>query len=193
MPPFAPVRAIAMPFPADNIDTDQILPARFLHLARDADHGACLFRDLADAPGFVLRDPRYIGAQIALAGHNFACGSSRENAVWAMHGAGFRAVIAPSFGDIFAQNGLKNGLLAVRLPQDVVAAMIASALADPTGEITVDLEAQTVTAADGTTHPFEIDPFARRCLLDGIDELSFTLSHEAEIAAFEHRLGRANI
>ncbi len=189
---FRPVRSIAVPFARDNIDTDQILPARFLHLPRDADHGACLFRDLRGAPDFPLDRPQWQGARIALGGRNFACGSSRENAVWAMHGHGFRAVIAPSFGDIFAQNGLKNGLLPVRLPEATVAAMIARAEAEPSAELTVDLQAQQVIDADGVAHPFEIDPFARRCLLEGIDELAFTLSHEEEIAAFERRIGREN-
>ena len=115
-----------MPFARDNIDTDQILPARFLHLPRDADHGACLFRDLRYRPDgtvvedFPLNRPAWQQGAIALGGENFACGSSRENAVWAMHGHGFRAVIAPSYGDIFAQNGLKNGLLPVRLPAATV-------------------------------------------------------------------------
>jgi 3-isopropylmalate/(R)-2-methylmalate dehydratase small subunit len=198
MEPFRRLRSVAVPFAKDNIDTDQILPARFLHLPRDADHGACLFRDLryqadgSEVADFPLNRPAWRQGRIALGGHNFACGSSRENAVWAMHGHGFRAVIAPSFGDIFAQNGLKNGLLPVRLPAATVRAMIAQAEADPTGEVTVDLEAQTVTAADGDIHPFEIDPFARKCLLEGIDELAFTLAHAEEIAAFERRLGREN-
>jgi 3-isopropylmalate/(R)-2-methylmalate dehydratase small subunit len=196
---FQTVRSVAVPFAKDNIDTDQILPARFLHLPRDADHGACLFRDLRYRPdgteieAFPLNRPAWREGRIALGGDNFACGSSRENAVWAMHGHGFRAVIAPSFGDIFAQNGLKNGLLPVRLPAATVAMMIAQAEANPEGEVTVDLEAQTVTAADGSVHPFEIDPFARKCLLEGIDELAFTLSHAEEIAAFERRFGRENI
>ena len=195
---FRTLRSVAVPFAQDNIDTDQILPARFLHLPRDADHGACLFRDLRHAPDgtevadFPLNRPAWRQGRIALGGQNFACGSSRENAVWAMHGHGFRAVIAPSFGDIFAQNGLKNGLLPVRLPAGVVAMMIAQAEATPEGEVTVDLEAQTVTAADGSVHPFEIDPFARKCLLEGIDEMAFTLSHHEDIAAFERRFGREN-
>ncbi len=195
---FAPVRSVAVPFARDNIDTDQILPARFLHLPRDADHGACLFRDLrwradgSEDPDFPLNRAPWRDVRIALGGRNFACGSSRENAVWAMHGHGFRAVIAPSFGDIFAQNGLKNGLLPVRLPEATVAAMIARAEADPSAELTVDLQAQHVIDADGIAHPFEIDPFARRCLLDGIDELAFTLSHHEDIAAFENRIGRDN-
>ncbi|WP_270933350.1 3-isopropylmalate dehydratase small subunit [Falsiroseomonas oryzae] len=195
---FQVVRSVAVPFPKSNIDTDQILPARFLHLPRDADHGACLFRDLRYRPDgseieeFPLNRPVWRTGRIALCGDNFGCGSSRENAVWAMHGHGFRAVIAPSFGDIFAQNGLKNGLLPVRLLAGTVAMMIAQAETDPQGEVTVDLQAQTVTAADGSVHDFEIDPFARRCLLEGIDELAFTLGHDEEIAAFERRFGREN-
>ena len=193
------VRSVAVPFARDNIDTDQILPARCLHLPRDADHGACLFRDLRYRPDgtevedFPLNRPAWRQGAIALGGENFACGSSRENAVWAMHGHGFRAVIAPSFGDIFAQNGLKNGLLPVRLPAATVAMMIAQAEAEPEGEVTVDLAAQLVIAADGSRHDFDIDPFARRCLLEGIDELAFTLSHDEDIAAFERRFGRENI
>lgn len=193
------LRSPAVPFRPVNIDTDQILPARFLHLPRDADHGACLFRDLryrpdgAEIEDFPLNRPIWRDARIALCGDNFGCGSSRENAVWAMHGHGFRAVIGTSFGDIFAQNGLKNGLLPVRLPAGTVAMMMAQAEADPAGEITVDLEAETVTAADGSVHRFETDPFARRCLLDGVDELGFTLSLTDEIAAFERRFGRENI
>ena len=196
---FQTLRSVAVPFAKDNIDTDQILPARFLHLPRNADHGACLFRDLRYQPDgsevedFPLNRPAWRQGRIALGGENFACGSSRENAVWALHGHGFRAVIAPSFGDIFAQNGLKNGLLPVRLPAATVAMMIAQAEADPAGEVTVDLESQTVTAADGSVHRFEIDPFARQCLLEGIDELAFTLSHHEDIAAFERRFGRENI
>lgn len=196
---FQTLRSVAVPFAKDNIDTDQILPARFLHLPRDADHGACLFRDLRYRPDgsevedFPLNRPAWRQGRVALGGENFACGSSRENAVWALHGHGFRAVIAPSFGDIFAQNGLKNGLLPVRLPAATVTMMIAQAEADPMGEVTVDLESQAVTAADGSIHHFEIDPFARKCLLEGIDELAFTLSHHEDIAAFERRFGRENI
>ena len=191
-------RSVAVPFAKPNIDTDQIIPGRFLHLPRDADHGAHLFQDLRFQPdgsevaGFPLNRPVWRHARIALAGRNFGCGSSRENAVWAMHGYGFRAVIAPSFGDIFAQNGLKNGLLPVVLPEPTFAMMIAQAEAEPEAEVTVDLGAQTVAAADGSLHRFEIDPFARTCLLEGIDELAFTLSHHEDIAAFERRFGREN-
>jgi 3-isopropylmalate/(R)-2-methylmalate dehydratase small subunit len=196
---FRTVRSVAVPFAKDNIDTDQIIPGRFLHLPRDADHGAHLFQDLRFRPDgseiedFPLNREGWRGARIALGGQNFACGSSRENAVWAMHGYGFRAVIAPSFGDIFRQNGLKNGLLPVVLPAQTVAMMIAQAETMPEGEVVVDLESQTVTAADGSVHAFEIDPFARQCLLEGIDEMQFTLAHHEEIAAFERRFGRENI
>ena len=198
MEPFRTLRSVAVPFAKDNIDTDQIIPARFLHLPRDADHGACLFRDLryradgSEIEDFPLNRPAWRHGRIALGGANFGCGSSRENAVWAMQGHGFGAVIAPSLGDIFTQNGLKCGLLPVVLPAETVAMMIAQAEANPEGEVTVDLETQTVTAADGSVHRFEIDPFARRCLLDGIDEMAFTLAHDDQITAFERRFGREN-
>ncbi len=196
---FTTLHAAAVPFARDNIDTDQILPARFLHMARDADHGACLFRDLRAGPDgtevadFPLNRPGWRDARIALGGRNFACGSSRENAVWALHGHGIRAVIAPSFGDIFAINAVKNGLLPVVLPAEAVAALMAEAEAHPGAAITIDLAAQTVTAADGTVHPFDIDGFTRHCLLEGVDELAFTLSHAEDIAAFERRMDRGNI
>jgi 3-isopropylmalate/(R)-2-methylmalate dehydratase small subunit len=199
MQPWRTERSVAAPFAKSNIDTGQIIPARFLHLPRDADHGAHLFQDLrfspdgAEVADFPLNQPAWRRARIAVCGENFGCGSSRENAVWAMHGHGFRAVIAPSFGDIFRQNGLKNGLLPVVLPAEVVGAMIAQAIADPAGEVTVNLQAQLVTAADGSQHPFEVDPFARRCLLEGVDELAYTLSLDDDIAAFERRFGRENI
>lgn len=195
---FTTLRSAAVPFARDNIDTDQILPARFLHLPRDADHGACLFRDLryaadgTEVPDFPLNREGWRHARIAIGGRNFACGSSRENAVWAIQGAGMRTVIAPSFGDIFAINAVKNGVLPVVLPVEAVASLIAEAEAHPGTEIAVDLEAQTVTAADGTVHRFEIDPFTKHCLLEGMDELAFTLGHEDEIAAFERRIGREN-
>jgi 3-isopropylmalate/(R)-2-methylmalate dehydratase small subunit len=195
---FTTLHAAAVPFARDNIDTDQILPARFLHLPRDADHGACLFRDLryaadgTEVPDFPLNRAGWRDARIILGGRNFACGSSRENAVWAVQGHGVKAVIAPSFGDIFAINAVKNGILPVTLPEDAVAALMAEAEAHPGAAITIDLESCTVTAADGSVHGFEIDPFTRHCLLEGVDELAFTLSHEEDIAAFERRQGREN-
>ncbi len=125
-------------------------------------------------------------------GRNFACGSSREAAVWALHDHGVRAAIAPSFGDIFFNNGLKNGLLPVVLPADVVNGLMAQLEARPGATVAIDLPAQTVTAPDGGVHAFEIDPFAKHCLLEGVDELAFTMGFEEEIAAFERRYGREN-
>lgn len=198
MEKFRPIDSAAVPFPQANIDTDQIVPARYLSRPRDDNHGNYLFRDLRTRPDgtevetFPLNQPAWRHAQVVLAGRNFACGSSRENAVWALYDAGIRACIAPSFGDIFRSNSLKNGMLPIVLPADIVADMIEQVTANPGARVQVDLASQTVTAPDGTRHPFEIDPFARRCMLEGIDELTFTLSHEDDIAAFENRIDRHN-
>lgn len=193
MEPFTKLTSNAVPFARDNIDTDQILPARFLSRPRDDNHGDYLFRDVRQDPAFPLNRPEWQAACIALGGRNFACGSSRENAVWALYDHGVRAVIAPSYGDIFATNSVKNGLLPVVLPEAVVQGLIAATEADPHAAITVDLPSQTVTGPDGAVHPFEIDPFNKRCLLEALDELAFTLTHAEEIAAFERRIGRENI
>ncbi|WP_426958989.1 3-isopropylmalate dehydratase small subunit [Muricoccus radiodurans] len=198
MEPFRRIDAVALPIARPNVDTDQITPGRFLHKPRSDNHGTYLFHDirrLADGspdPDFPLNQPAYDGAQVIVAEHNFACGSSRENAVWALHDHGFRAAIAPSFGDIFASNGLKNGLLPVRLPAEVVAALLETLAAEPGSRVQVDLESQTVTLPDGSVHPFEIDPFARHCLLNGIDELAYTQELAPEIDAFMARYGREN-
>ena len=198
MEPFISLRSNAVPLLQDNIDTDQIIPARFLARPRDDDHGINFFRDLRfdvagnEIPEFPLNRPGWRDARIILGGRNFACGSSRENAVWALHGWGARAVIAPSFGDIFAINAVKNGVLPIILPAEAVSALIAASIATPEAEIVIDLPAQTVTAPDGTVHRFEIDPFAKRSLLEGLDELAFTMTHEEDIAAFERRFGRDN-
>lgn len=198
MEPFRTLRSRAVPFKRANIDTDQILPARFLSRPRDDNHGNYLFRDLraapdgTEVPDFPLNRREWREARIALGGPNFACGSSRENAVWALYDHGVRCVIAPSFGDIFATNGVKNGLLPVVLPAADVEALIAAVEADPEAEITVDLPTQTVTGPDGATYPFEIAPFDKRCLLEALDEIAFTLTHDGDIAAFEARLGRHN-
>jgi 3-isopropylmalate/(R)-2-methylmalate dehydratase small subunit len=197
--PFVRLEAVAVPLPRPNIDTDQILPARFLSRPREVDHGAFLFHDARRLPGsdeerpdFPLNRPEWRPAGIVVAGRNFACGSSRESAVWALFDGGFRAAIAPSFGDIFRNNGLKNGLLPVALPTDVVNDLIAQLEARPGATVAIDLPAQTVTTPDGAVHAFEIDPFAKHCLLEGVDELAFTLGFEEEIAAFERRYGREN-
>jgi 3-isopropylmalate/(R)-2-methylmalate dehydratase small subunit len=192
MDAFSTLTSNAVPFARDNIDTDQILPARYLARPRNDNHGEYLFRDLRQMADFPLNRPEWQAARIVLGGRNFACGSSRENAVWALYDHGVRAVIAPSYGDIFATNSVKNGLLPVVLPEDVVQGLIAATEADPNAQITVDLPSQTVTGPDGTVHHFDIDPFNKRCLLEALDELAFTLTHAEDIAAFERRIGREN-
>jgi 3-isopropylmalate/(R)-2-methylmalate dehydratase small subunit len=195
MEPFTPIEATAVPIAQSNVDTDQILPARFLHKLRRHGFGQYLFHDLrfaadgSENAGFVLNHPRYREARILVAAQNFGCGSSRENAVWALCDYGFRVVIAPGFGDIFHSNCLKNGLLPVVLPPDVVAGLLQSLVAIPGSSVHVDLALQTVTASDGARHTFDVDPFARHCLLNGVDELDYTLSRMDEIIAFE----RANL
>ncbi len=196
---FRTLDAVAVPLPRPNIDTDQIIPARFLSRPREVDHAGFLFHDArrlpdgAPDPEFALNTDAWRNARIVVAGKNFACGSSREAAVWALFDAGFRCAIAPSFGDIFRTNGMKNGLLPVVLPAAVVEAIIAQVETDPGARIQVDLPAQVVTAPDGSVHSFEVDPFAKHCLLEGLDEISLTQSYEEEIAAFERRFGRENV
>ena len=199
MEAFRTLDAVAVPVARPNIDTDQIIPARFLSRPREQDHGQFLFHDARRLPGseeerpeFPLNRPEWRAARIIVGGRNFACGSSRESAVWALFDAGFRCAIAPSFGDIFNNNGLKNGLLPVRLEEAAVADLTAQLEAAPGARVRVDLPAETVTFPDGQVHRFEIDPFAKHCLLEGIDELGLTLSHEEDIAAFERRMGREN-
>ncbi len=193
MEAFRRLDAIAVPLAQANVDTDQIIPARFLRKPRDERYGSYLFHDLrfdedgTPQPGFVLNQPDWQGARILVAERNFGCGSSRENAVYALWDSGFRAVIAPSFGDIFFNNCLKNGLLPVVLPVDVVAALQADLVRRPGAHVVVDLERQEVVAPSGAVHGFDMDPFRKLCLLRGIDEIEFTLGHEAEIAAFERR------
>lgn len=183
---------VAVPLGSVNVDTDQIVPALYLQKPRSADFGSFLFRDVrhdahgARRPDFPLNDPAYAAARILVAGRNFGCGSSREHAVWALYDGGFRAVIAPSFGDIFFTNALKNGLLPVRLPEARVDALLAALRAVPGARVKVDVAAQTVTGLDGKTDGFTIEPFARQCLLEGLDELDYTLTQSARIQAFEH-------
>jgi 3-isopropylmalate/(R)-2-methylmalate dehydratase small subunit len=181
----------AVVLPVDNVDTDQIIPARFLKGTSRTGLGRSLFADWRyDAQGqpkadFVLNRPAAQGAQVLVAGDNFGCGSSREHAPWALVDAGFRAVISTSIADIFRNNALKNGLLPIAVPADVHGRLLSQA-GQP---VTVDLEAKSVTLADGTRTTFEVEPFARYCLLNGVDELSFLLGQEEAIAAFER--GRA--
>jgi 3-isopropylmalate/(R)-2-methylmalate dehydratase small subunit len=173
---------------ANDIDTDQIVPARFLKVTDKAGLGEALFCDFKRgyslAQGFPLDAPAARGAAILVTGKNFGCGSSREHAPWALVAAGFRAILAPSFADIFRGNALKNGLLPVALADGEHAAVVAALEADPATPITVDLEAQRVTVA-GLVAGFTVDPFARRCLLDGVDELGYLLGHLPQIEAHE--------
>lgn len=195
--PFQTLDAVAVPIAQPNLDTDQILPARYLQKPRSNDFGEYLFRDLrfrkdgSEEPGFVLNKPAYRSGQIIVAERNFGCGSSREHAVWALYDYGFRAVIAPSFGDIFSSNALKNGLLPVVLPEVFVSEMLAAVQTAPGSRIKVDLAAQTVVAPAGAAHSFDIDPFAKHCLLNGLDELDYTLSLLEHVAEFERRFDRA--
>ena len=184
MEPFVKLEAVAMPLPRANIDTDQIVPARYLQKPRSDNFGDYLFRDLRSDPAFVLNQPIYKEARIVVAGRNFGCGSSREHAVWALADGGFRAAIAPAFGDIFTGNALKNGFLPVVLPGDAVEGMLAALGATPGLRIIVDLQAQVVTAA-GKTYPFEIAPFPKKCLLEGLDEIAYTLGQIDRVATFE--------
>jgi 3-isopropylmalate/(R)-2-methylmalate dehydratase small subunit len=196
--PFTSLESPTAPFFQPNIDTDQIIPARFLPKPRSGGFGQYLFHDLrfdrsgAERPEFILNQPPHRGARTFVANLNFGCGSSRENAVWALHDYGVDVVIAPSFGDIFYNNCIKNGLLPVRLPEAVVTDLLARIAETPDLKVKVDLEAQTVVLPDGETHAFDIDAFAKHCLLNGLDELDYTLSHRDEIEAFAHRYGREN-
>jgi 3-isopropylmalate/(R)-2-methylmalate dehydratase small subunit len=185
----------ALPWPGVNCDTDQIIPARYLQKPRSDNFGNFLFADLrfdekgAEVPTFLLNQPRYRDARIVIAARNFGCGSSREHAVWALYDYGFRAVVAPSLGDIFTNNCLKNGVLPVILPEPVVHGLLDRLAAEPDAHLTVDLPAERVLLPDGTEHAFAIDPFAKECLVNGVDELGYTLSLSDAITAYEERLG----
>ncbi|ANN79669.1 3-isopropylmalate dehydratase small subunit [Bordetella flabilis] len=193
MEAFQRLDAVALPVARANVDTDQIVPARYLQKPRTDDFGAYLFRDLRYAKDgtenadFILNQPPYRPARIVVAQRNFGCGSSREHAVWALYDYGVRAVIAPSFGDIFFSNALKNGLLPIVLPDAVVAGILQALQARPGARIVVDLAGQSVTAPDGATHGFEVDAFSKQCLLQGMDELDYTLTLTDRIAAFERQ------
>jgi 3-isopropylmalate/(R)-2-methylmalate dehydratase small subunit len=187
MEPIRVIKSKTVVLPIDNVDTDQIIPARFLKATTKAGMGANLFADWRyDATGqprpeFVLNRPEARDARILVAGDNFGCGSSREHAPWALTGYGFQAVVSTTIADIFRNNALKNGLV----PIVVDGATHAKLLASPGMEVTVDLEAQVLRLSSGTSVRFPIDPFARHCLMNGIDELTFLLQQEEAIAAYE--------
>jgi 3-isopropylmalate/(R)-2-methylmalate dehydratase small subunit len=191
--PFTTLTAVAVPIDLANVDTDQIIPARYLGRTR-AEQVEGMFHDLRvdpagrPRPDFVLNRPEYAGARILVADRNFGCGSSRENAVTAMLDNGFRAFVAPSFGDIFFNNCFQNGVLPIRLPAERVAALRDALRASPGATVTIDLERQTVLGPDGRDDRFDIDSFRKDCLLRGVDEISLTLGHEADIARHEARM-----
>src|SRR5579871_1790973 len=187
------------PLPIDNIDTDQIIPARFLKTTSKAGLGDQLFCDWRyDENGnpkadFILNRPEGHAAQVLLAGDNFGCGSSREHAPWALTQYGFRAVISTSFADIFRGNALKNSLLPIVVPRDVHIALFEAVAADPNAKVKIDLPNQTLTTPSGRTVDFPVDSFSKHCLVEGVDELGYILQHAADIAAFEsQRVGSIN-
>ncbi len=195
-------KGLVAPMDRENVDTDAIIPKQFLKSIRKTGFGPNLFDEWRyldhgepgmDAatrkpnPDFVLNQPRYAGASILLARKNFGCGSSREHAPWALQQFGFRAILAPSFADIFFNNCFKNGLLPIALPESVVAKLFDEVQAFVGYRLTVDLERQVVVKPDGAEIPFDVQPFRKHCLLNGLDDIGLTLRHQDEIKAFEAR------
>lgn len=191
MEPFVRLTAVAIPFLHPDIDTDEIIPHRYLRKPLSAGYGNFLFHDKRFAaegvehPNFVLNQSAYRGARILVAGRNFGCGSTREGAVYALQDYGIRAVIAPSFSEIFSANCVQNGLLPVTLPEAAVASLASQLESRPGAEASVDLAAQTVSFPDGSVHRFEIALTVKTQLLEGLDEIGLTLKHRSEIDAFE--------
>jgi 3-isopropylmalate/(R)-2-methylmalate dehydratase small subunit len=193
MEPFKTLTSLAAPLDRTNVDTDQIIPKQFLKRIERTGYGDFLFFDWRQTPegtpvaDFVINDPRYKGAQILVAGKNFGCGSSREHAAWALSDFGFRAVIAPTFADIFYSNAGKNGIVLVRLSEEDVNTLLNNAQNIPGYQLTVSLEAQTVTDGSGFNRTFEVDPFRKFCLLEGLDDIGLTLRHSAALDTFESK------
>jgi 3-isopropylmalate/(R)-2-methylmalate dehydratase small subunit len=188
---FTPLKSRCLPLNRNNIDTDQIIPARFLKGTKKTGLGQSLFHDWrydgsgAPVADFPLNEQRFAGAKVLVAGHNFGCGSSREHAPWALKDYGFQAVIAVSFADIFKNNSLKNRLLPIALPERDVFALLGAVEADPTKEVAIWLDRQEVVLPDGAVLGFEIDPFRKTCLLEGVDDIGYTLRHLDKILAYE--------
>jgi 3-isopropylmalate/(R)-2-methylmalate dehydratase small subunit len=195
MRPINELTSTAAPLPLPNIDTDQIIPKQFLKRIERTGYGDFLFYDwrrLQEGPNagqpnpdFVLNNPAYKDAEILIAERNFGCGSSREHAAWAINQYGFRAVIAPTFADIFYSNAGKNGIILVRLSDAEVETLIQRSTSNPQHKITINLEAQTVTDTEGFHATFDIDPFRKHCLLNGLDDIGLTLLHEDKLNAYE--------
>ncbi len=194
---FTTFEGLVAPLFLSNIDTDQIIPKQFLTRIERTGYGSFLFNDWRFQPDgeprvdFVLNDPRYRGASILVAGENFGCGSSREHAPWSLLDYGFRAVIAPGFGDIFFNNSLKNGLLPVRLNHKTVETIAANAVTTKGYKLTIDLAGQTVRDTDGLAADFHIDEFRRNCLLNGLDDIGLTMQNEPLITTYEKATGAA--
>lgn len=195
MEKFTTISSKAVLLLVNDIDTDQIIPARFLKTTNKVGLGQQLFADWRYSPDgtpqpeFPLNNPELQGAQVLVAGENFGCGSSREHAPWALVDYGFRAVVAPSFADIFRNNSLKNGLLPVVIDSDAYQSLTASLKQNPQARLAVDLEKQELTLPDGRTASFSIPTFSRHCLLNGVDELGYLQSFETQIAAYESSHG----
>jgi 3-isopropylmalate/(R)-2-methylmalate dehydratase small subunit len=191
MEPFRTLTSLAAPLDRANVDTDQIIPKQFLKRIERTGYGDFLFFDWRNTatgdpdPAFVLNEPRYKGAQILIAGKNFACGSSREHAAWALSDFGFRVVIAPTFADIFFSNAGKNGIVLVRLDEEQVGKLLLNAKTVPGYQLTVSLTDQTVSDGQGFSASFEIDPFRKFCLIEGLDDIGLTLRHAAALDTFE--------
>lgn len=191
MEPLKAFTGTMVALPNNDIDTDQIIPARYLKVTDKAGLGAAAFSDWryesdgTPKPDFPLNQPQYKSAQVLVAGHNFGCGSSREHAPWALMGAGLKAVVSTDFADIFQNNSLKNGLLPIIVDEATQQQLISLAQEDPTASVTVDLEAQTITLPDGRAVKFPVDGFSRYCLLNGVDQLGFLLNLDDDTSAYE--------
>jgi 3-isopropylmalate/(R)-2-methylmalate dehydratase small subunit len=196
MEPIKTFKATMAPLPINDIDTDQIIPARFLKVTDKNGLGVNAFADWrynedgTPKPDFVLNKPEYKGAQVLIGGNNFGCGSSREHAPWALVGAGMKAIISTDFADIFRNNALKNGLLPVIVDEETHRQLVSLAEEDPTSEITINLEEQTLTLPDGRTVTFPIDGFSKHCLLNGIDQMGYLLEMSDDTESFETSYGK---
>jgi 3-isopropylmalate/(R)-2-methylmalate dehydratase small subunit len=193
MDKFTTLTGVAAPLPMINVDTDKIIPKQHLKTVERTGLGKALFEEMryrddgSENPDFVLNQPAYRQAKILVAGENFGCGSSREHAPWALMDFGIRCVIAASFADIFYSNSAKNGMLLIKLPQAVVNELMDDAKKGANARLSVDLATQTITRPDGATVKFDIDPFLKDCLLNGLDDIGITLKKEPKIAAYEQK------
>jgi 3-isopropylmalate/(R)-2-methylmalate dehydratase small subunit len=194
MDKFNKLSGIAAPLPLINVDTDMIIPKQFLKTIKRSGLGVNLFDEMRydddrnEIPDFVLNKPQYRDAEILVAGDNFGCGSSREHAPWALLDFGIRCVIAPSYADIFFNNCFKNGILPIVLPQEQVDILMKDAEKGSNARIEVDLDAQTITSSDGEVFAFDVDPFKKHCLMNGLDDIGLTLEKKASITSYEARL-----